>query len=264
MKIGYLQADYPIIVRQLIDLMSTTAAPATMTLSRKPKILIIDDEREVREAIRAVLMRDYVPLSASDGHSGIRIAKSERPDLILLDLLLPGMDGIEVCRILKGANETRDIPIIIITATSDDDRRAEALLAGADELTSKPFRPREFMVRINALISSSKSAAGSITMEPVLECGNMRLDPNRLEVTINGTLVEMTVLEIRLLALLIRNIGMILKRQQILDAVWQERDVLDRVVDNHILSLRRKLAGFDHELVSVYGAGYGIKPTKRP
>jgi two-component system alkaline phosphatase synthesis response regulator PhoP len=233
----------------------------TMDLVPKNKVLIIDDEKEVREAIRSVLTRHFDVLTASDGTSGIRSAREENPDLILLDLLMPGVDGIQVCRTLKSEPATKSIPIIMITATNDDDRRAEALLAGADELTSKPFRPREFLVRINSIINGSHGSA--IQNEPVLECGNVRLDPNKLEVTVNGTRTDMTVLEIKLLALLIRNRGNILKRQQILDAVWQEKEVLDRVVDNHILSLRRKLAGFDHDLVSVYGAGYGIKPLKK-
>ena len=224
------------------------------------KLLIIDDEPEVRNAIHGVLSSRFDVLTASSGEEGIQIAKEKRPDVILLDLLMGGMDGIATSKALRETSATRDIPIIMMTATNDDDRRADALLAGVDDLVSKPFRPKEFLLRIlGKLRAKAHDEGAAVCLQEVLTCGNLTLDPNRMEATIDGHHMELTVIDMKLLRFFIRNKGLILSREQIPDAVWHDRSVSDRVVDNRALSLRKKLADFDHEIVSVYGAGYGLK-----
>jgi len=223
------------------------------------KLLIIDDEPEVREAIRGVLYDRFDVFTASNGRDGLKIACENRPDVILLDIIMPEMDGIAVCRSLRANPATQDISIIMMTATQDDDRRARALLAGADDLASKPFRPREFLVRIDNQIRRSREKTEIHSKKRIVSCGNLTLDFGKLQATVNNQLIDLTVLEFNLLRFFIKNKDQILKRDIILDAFWDEKEVSDRVVDNHILWLRKKLQGFDHELISVYGAGYGLR-----
>lgn len=175
---------------------------------------------------------------------------------------MPGVDGITVCKQLKEDPWTAKIPVLIMTASDSDERRAEALLAGADDLASKPFRPKEFLLRIANKIQKAREHGEKAPVQEILKCGNLTLDLGRLEASIDGRSVQLSVIEIQLLRLLIRHKTQILRRDFLLDAVWHDKDVSDRVVDNHIVSLRKKLTDFDHEIVSVYGAGYGIKPHR--
>ena len=227
------------------------------------KLLIIDDDLGIREAIQAVLSSQFIIVTAPDAKTGIKRAIEETPDLILLDILMVGMNGIEACKAIRATPGISNIPIIMITATHDDERRAEALLAGADDLVSKPFRPKEFIARILAKLGNSPGQAGEadyvLTPRGHISCGNLEIDLDKFEATVGGEPLVLTGIEVKLLKLFVKNKDRILAREQILDAIWKDKSVSDRAIDNHILSLRKKLTTFDHEIVSVYGAGYGLK-----
>jgi DNA-binding response OmpR family regulator len=224
-----------------------------------PRLLIIDDEIEIREAISGVFGSHFEILTASSGIEGLMAAAALRPDLIILDLLMPGMDGTTVCRQLRANANTRQIPIIVMTAIEDDNQRAAALLAGADDLTSKPFRPKEFLIRIENQLRNSQKNQGEILESKVLFCGNLTLDLKKFEAKIDSRSVDLSVSEFSIIKLLVENKDRILNRSEIINTVWIKRNISNRVVDNQILCLRKKLLGFNCEIVSVYGMGYGLK-----
>lgn len=224
--------------------------------SSKEKLLIVEDDPILRDAMCRVLSANFEVVSAGDGAEGLRLARKELPDLILLDILMPGMDGIEVCRRLKHEQTTCAIPIILITASDDDDCRLRGLQAGADDLVSKPFRLKEITFRIQSKIQLAREQRLPAELLP---CGNLVLDCPNFKASIAGKSIDLTRMESALLRILIRHGGHIVGREVLLNAVWNGKDVSNRVVDNHVLTLRKKLVGFDHEIVSVYGGGYGIK-----
>lgn len=232
-------------------------------MTKRHKLLIIDDEPSVRKAIETVFSRRFEVITAAGGEEGVRKAREHLPDLILLDLVMSGMDGIATCRALRAYSSTWNIPVIVMTATNDDDHRAEALILGVADLVSKPFRPKEFMIRILNQLGKDRKTEPEVRRGGIIHCGNLQLDPDSFEASIDGVRVAITPVDFKLLKFFVRHKGIILSREQILNAVWKERDVSDRVVDNHILSLRKRLTAFNHEIVAVYGAGYGLRPRKK-
>jgi DNA-binding response OmpR family regulator len=221
----------------------------------KRKILIIEDELEIREAFKRILLPEYIVYAAQSGEDGLRLAENFLPDIVILDIIMPGMDGIAVCEALRADKKTKNIPIIMVTATNDEDRRAKSFLSGADDVVSKPIKVKEFLARIQTKLKRIDAQNG---VDEVLRCGNLVLDRGKIEATIDGKNINLTVLEFKLLRHFVQNRERVLTRDMILEVMW-EKDVTARVIDNHIMSLRKKLGGSEYVLVSIYGAGYSFK-----
>ena len=222
-------------------------------------VLIVEDDPHTVEVVRLYLRRDgHQVITAADGQEGLRLAREARPDLVVLDLMLPGIDGIEVCRLLR---EESEVPIVMLTARVEEEDRLTGLDLGADDYVTKPFSPRELAARIRAVLR--RSARDVDDSGPVeLAFGNISVNRPRRTVHIGNTPVGLTPTEFRLLVLMLQDPGRIFTRDQIIDRVFgYDFDGFDRTVDVHISSLRRKLEGARPEqryIHTVYGVGYKL------
>jgi len=221
------------------------------------KILIIEDDRDIVEMVEYNLREEgYATVSALNGEEGVNLARSERPDLIILDIMLPIVDGFEVCRTLKSDNTTSHIPIIILSAKSQETDKVVGLELGADDYITKPFSPRELIARIRAIMRRGREQQQS----SVIEKGEVIIDSAKHKVMVGGEQIPLTTTEFKLLEYLARRPGVVLSRYQILDAVSGDDTVVsDRTVDAHIKSLRRKLGTAKDYIETVRGAGYRFK-----
>ena len=221
------------------------------------KILIVEDDRDIVEMITYNLRADgYEVLSAFTGKDGITLARRERPDLIILDIMLPVMDGFEVCRVLKSAEATACVPIIILSAKSQETDKIVGLELGADDYVTKPFSPRELIARIKAVLrrNQERQPRGEITR------GQIVIDSTKHKVLVRKQEIELTATEFRLLECLAQRPGVVLSRSQLLEAVGgDESMVYDRTVDAHIKSLRRKLDKAKDYIETVRGVGYRFR-----
>ncbi len=221
------------------------------------KILIADDEAYIRELLATVLQEKYDVVLAPDGTEAVEVAKREQPDLIIMDVMMPGLDGYQACEVLRNDGSTKDIPIVMLTAIHDTANRVKAFTSGADDHIAKPFVVEELLARVESKIK--RHPRGHEKKGAPLECGNLTIRPESFEVTVAGREVKLTVLEFNLLTYMVQNHGRLLSRKEILKTVWKSDEAPLRVLDWHILCLRRKLAGFDYKIQSVYGAGYILK-----
>jgi len=222
------------------------------------KILIVDDEANIRSLVRFNLEKEgYLILEAEDGNTGLALAKRERPDLIVLDLMLPGIDGLEVCRTLKSKKETYGISIIMLTAKTDEIDKILGLEMGADDYLTKPFSPRELTARIKAVLRRGQK-------EPIyggqLAVGRLKFNLSSYEVFLDQDKLELTPKEYELLKLLVSNIDKAYTREELLDKVWGYEYLSDtRTVDVHVRHLRIKLASVPEiadAIETVRGVGY--------
>ncbi|TVZ42093.1 two-component system phosphate regulon response regulator PhoB [Alteromonadaceae bacterium 2753L.S.0a.02] len=220
------------------------------------KILVVDDERAIRDMLRVALeMADYAVMEAGDAQEAHQIVVDTRPDLILLDWMMPGMSGIEFARRLKAEEVTREIPIIMLTAKGEEDNKIQGLEIGADDYITKPFSPRELVARLKAVLRRSDSLSSG---EPIHVEG-LCLDPTSHRVTINAMPVQLGPTEYRLLEFFLTHQERVYSRNQLLDYVWGGNVyVEERTVDVHIRRLRKalKLEGHDRLVQTVRGAGY--------
>lgn len=223
-------------------------------------VLVVDDDPNVVELARLYLDReDYEVRTAFDGADALAIAREERPDLIVLDLMLPSLNGLDVCRALR--QESR-VPIIMLTARVEEEDRLTGLELGADDYITKPFSPRELVARVKAVLRRSardNAEAGAET----LSVGPLELDHHSRRATVNGLEVRLTPTEFDLLALLMRRPGRTFTREEIIDRVLgDDFDGFDRTVDAHISSIRRKLGARNEKaarlIQTVYGSGYRL------
>lgn len=225
------------------------------------KILIIEDEPNIRELILYNLQANgYEGIEAEDGIMGITMVHTEKPDLILLDIMLPGKNGYDICRELR--DEGNKTPIIMLTAKTEEIDKVLGLEFGADDYISKPFGIRELMARIKAVLRRYEHTAGQKTAfeEHVLRIEDLEINIERHEVKVNGQLVELTLKEFELLAFLAENRGHVLTRDQLLDKVWGiEYAGETRTVDVHIRYLRKKLGNEDKYIETIRGKGYKLK-----
>jgi len=222
----------------------------------KRKILIVEDDRDIVEMIAYNLRADgYEVLSAFTGKDGITLARRERPDLIILDIMLPVMDGFEVCRLLKSTEATACVPIIILSAKSRETDKVVGLELGADDYVTKPFSPRELLARIKVVLRRHKEQpAGEIKI------GQVVIDNVRHKVQVKGQEIELTATEFKLLEALAKRPGAVLSRSQLLDAVGADESmVYDRTIDAHVKSLRRKLGRAKDYIETVRGVGYRFR-----
>jgi two-component system alkaline phosphatase synthesis response regulator PhoP len=223
-------------------------------------ILVVDDEPAIVQIARDYLERaGFRVLAAEDGASALRLARSERPALLVLDLMLPGMDGLDVTRALRQDPTTRRVPIIMLTARVEEADRLVGLELGADDYITKPFSPRELVARVRAVLRRSE---GEVAPGGVVQLGELRIDFERRSVRRAGEPIELTSTEFALLAVLAREPGRPFTRAQLLELVYDvSYSGFDRTVDAHIKNLRRKLqagAAGEQYIVTVYGVGYKL------
>ncbi|MFD1707633.1 response regulator transcription factor [Siminovitchia sediminis] len=210
------------------------------------KILVVEDEPSIATLLKYNLEKSGFRVStASDGQKGLEMAMEDRPDLMILDLMLPGMDGMDICKTLR--QEKVDIPILMLTARDDEFDKVLGLELGADDYLTKPFSPREVVARVRAILRRTKSSAEQSVpvdqhAEPKLELGRLVIYPERYEALLDGEKIELTPKEFELLLYLANNEGKVLSRTQLLDAIWNYDFVGDsRIVDVHISNLREKI-----------------------
>ena len=220
----------------------------------KETILVVDDEKNIVELARLYLEKeDYRVEAAYDGAEALAKIKSVQPDLVVLDLMLPEIDGWEVCRRVRGES---DVPIIMLTARDDDVDKIVGLEMGADDYLTKPFNPRELAARVRAVLRRYEKA---IRPEQVIKIGQVTIDPQRREVTVGDRLVELRTQEFDLLLALAQHKGIVLSRDQLLDLAWGfDFYGQTRTVDIHIAHLRDKLANSDLVIDTVWGIGYKL------
>jgi two-component system alkaline phosphatase synthesis response regulator PhoP len=225
----------------------------------KESILAVDDEEDILELLRYNLAKEgYRVTCVASGEEAVKAGKSILPDLILLDLLLPGIDGLEVCRLLKGEARTRNIPIIMLTAKGEEADIVTGLELGADDYLTKPFSPRVLLARIRAALRRRATAPPGETA--LLKVHQLVIDPGRHEVMLEDRPLDLTVTEFRLLHLLARRPGWVFTRSQIVNGVHgDDYPVSDRSVDVQVVSLRKKLGPYGKYLETVRGVGYRFK-----
>jgi DNA-binding response OmpR family regulator len=224
------------------------------------RVLVVDDEPSVHEVVRAYLEREgFIVWSARDGREGLRLAEDRRPDLIVLDLMLPDLSGEEIAREVRRRS---DVPILMLTARSAEDDRVAGLDLGADDYLTKPFSPRELVARIKAVLRRAPDSEAPLVARMNLDDGSLVVDTDRHEVTLAGEPVDLTVSEFRLLAALARHPGRVYSRLELVERI-QGDDVpgYERTIDTHVKNLRRKLADDPRDprfVVTVHGVGYKL------
>jgi two-component system alkaline phosphatase synthesis response regulator PhoP len=218
------------------------------------KILVIDDEPSITNLVSAYLKPEgYEIYTAADGNAGLKAARAFKPDLIILDVMLPGMDGIELLSRLRRESE---VYVIMLTARTEETDKIVGLSVGADDYVTKPFSPRELVARIKAALRRMKSRAGSGAEGSVLSFKHIRIDTGARTVHVDENLIELTAIEFDLLKALAENRGRVLSREQLLEKVWGGEYFGEmRVVDVHLGHIRQKL-GNDDLIATVRGVGY--------
>jgi two-component system phosphate regulon response regulator PhoB len=223
------------------------------------QILVVDDEPDILSVLVYHLSREgYRVTTAVNGQGALTAAATEQPDLIILDLMLPGMDGYEVLQRLRGAESTSSMPVILLTARRDEDERVKGFEVGADDYITKPFSARELTLRVEALLRRSKAEPVSTSRR--IAVGPVVLDREAHRVFSEGDEVDLTRLEYRLLEVLLERRGRVQTRRQLLQAVWDTNAAIEtRTVDMHVARLRTKLGEAASLLETVRGIGYRFR-----
>ena len=222
---------------------------------KKTKIAVIEDEADILEVIDYNLSKEgFDVCSALNGEEGLALVKKEGPDLVLLDLMLPGLDGIEICRTLKADHSTRSIPIIMVTAKGEESDIVLGLGMGADDYVVKPFRPRELMARIRSVLRRGNFIEEG---EAVVSIDELVIDINRHEVKLEGKIIVLTAMEFKLLHVLASNPGRVFTRENLLNHVSSDDTfIIDRNIDVHIRSIRKKLDKHRELIETIHRVGY--------
>ena len=223
----------------------------------KQKILAIEDEPDILEILQYNLEKEgYEFRGETDGEEGLSLVRRELPDLVLLDVMLPGMDGLEICRRLKYEAATREIPVIMVTARSEESDVVLGLEVGADDYLTKPFGPRELVARVRAVMRRGKIQIDDDENSRVVY-DRLSIDPSRHEVVCDGHPLELTATEFRLLYFLASNPGRVFSRQRLVkEAIGEDVYILDRNIDVHVRSIRKKLGEGKDYILTVRGVGY--------
>jgi len=223
----------------------------------KEKILVVEDEQDIVKMLEYNLKKEgFRTLSVYDGEDALDSASREHPDLIVLDLMLPGIDGLEVCKTLKSESKTASIPIIMLTAKSQESDKIVGLELGADDYVTKPFSPRELIARIKAVLRRVKEKD---KFPEVLKIGELKIDFSKIAVTVKDKPLELTAKEFELLKTLIKAKGRVLSRDYLLDTIWgfdHAVEIQTRTVDVHIRTLRKKLKSEAKRIITVKNYGY--------
>lgn len=224
------------------------------------KILIVEDEPDIRKLVNYNLVQErFKVIEAEDGEQALRIIQHDKPHLVVLDLMLPGLSGVEVCRILREREDTAKLPILMLTAKAGEADRVVGLEMGADDYLSKPFSPRELVARVRAILRRANGAAAK-EIPPAYDKGGLKIDYSTYEVFARGKAVKLTLKEFELLRFLVQNPNRVLSRDQLLDRVWGgETFVTPRTVDVHIRRLRKAIEKDDSKpkwILTLRGVGY--------
>lgn len=222
----------------------------------KRKILIIDDESLTLEVLQSIFAREFDVTATLDPEEGVEIALRTKPHLVLVDLQMPKMNGIEVVEKLRQSDITREVPVLLISGQNDLSDRVMAFHKGADDFIMKPYSRDELYARV---LSKIRRHSEKTSSESVIQIGNLVYRKGQREALISGQRVPLSQIESDLVELFLENQDHALDRQVILRKVWKDTYVSDRTIDRHIVSLRKKLHGFDHELITIYGMGYALK-----
>ena len=224
-------------------------------MTTKPKILVIDDEPDAVELVEFNLKQaGFEVITAADGAEALRQGRSHLPDLVVLDLMLPEIDGLEVCKLLRHDPTTAAIPIVMVTAKAAEVDRILGLELGADDYVTKPFSPRELVLRIKKILERGRPAAAK---KEKFVFGELVIDLPRHLVSVRGKRIELTSTEFRLLTLLAERAGRVQSRDQLLQDVWHYDNIIDtRTVDTHMRRMREKLGPAAKHLDTVRGVGY--------
>jgi len=225
-----------------------------------PRILVVDDEAQIARVLRGYLEQaGFVVTTAHDGREGLRLARHEPPDLVILDLMLPEVDGLDVCRSLR---KESNVPIIMLTARVEETDRLIGLELGADDYVTKPFSPREVVARVRAVLRRTHPGAEG-TADETLQVGNLVLDAARRALTVSGKRVELTPSEFEILRAMMRSPGRVFTRAQLLEAAQGEAyEGYERTIDTHIKNLRQKIEHVPRRpeyLLTVHGVGYRMR-----
>lgn len=228
----------------------------------KRQILIVEDEDDIRELVRYNLEREHFSVSeASSGETGLKTALQKKPDLILLDLMLPGKNGLQICRELKQNPSVQDVPVVMMTAKGEESDIVTGLEIGAEDYVVKPFSPKVLVARVKAVLR--RKTAASSSGDDVLQVADITIHPGRHEVTVGGKPVDLTASEFGIVHFLARRPGWVFTRYQIVDAVHgEDYPVTERSVDVQVVGLRKKLKKAGELIETVRGIGYRFKDTE--
>lgn len=228
----------------------------------QPRVLIVDDEPDVLDLVRYHMVKaGFDVLIARDGHEAHVCAQTQRPDVIVLDLMLPGIDGQQVCRLLKCDPATADIGVLMLTAKGGTSDRVKGFEIGADDYVPKPFSPKELVLRVKALHRRVESAS----QKPVVEAGVFRMNMADMEILVDGRKLDLTTTEYKMLGLLLERRGRTLSRDQLLHEVWGYKNVIDtRTVDTHMRRVREKLGNYSKSIQTIRGEGYRLNVPPSP
>ena len=224
------------------------------------KILVVEDEPDIRKLVHYNLSQDhYRVVEAENGDQALKMIQRDKPSLVILDLMMPGMSGLEVCRTLRGQDETAKLPILMLTAKAGEADRVLGLELGADDYLTKPFSPRELVARVRAILRRANGSGQTETL-PAYHKDGLKIDFATYEVSVRGKAVKLTLKEFELLKFLVQNPNRVLNRDQLLDRVWGgETFVTPRTVDVHIRRLRKAIEKDDSHpkwILTLRGVGY--------
>ena len=225
------------------------------------RILIVDDDKKTVELVKIYLTRDgHKVITAYDGNEALKLARESHPDLIVLDLMLPGIDGLEICRTLRAES---DVPIIMLTARTTDDDKLTGFTSGADDYVTKPFSPRELAARVLTVLRRLPGERGPVEVRH----GDLTINFLKHEAILDGKSLNLTDVEFKILGVFVQEPGRVFSRAQLIEkALGYDFQGFDRTIDVHILNLRRKLEpgpGHPRYINTVYGAGYKLAEVKR-
>lgn len=223
----------------------------------KAVILVVEDDPDIREVVRFNLEREgYSVLSASRGEEALALVRRSVPDLVVLDIMLPGLDGLEVCKAMRKDLKTTNVPVVMLTAKADESDVIRGFELGADDYVTKPFSPKVLTARVKAALRRAAGAPGRASHR----AGSIEVDEETLEVRVDGRAVRLTPVEFRMLAEMVKHPGRVYSRQELLGAaVGPEKAVTGRTVDVHMASLRKKLGREGRLLQTVWGVGYRLE-----
>ena len=235
------------------------------------KILIVDDEAPIRELLKYNLEKEgFSTLQAENTAQAVGLSKLELPDLILLDLMLPDLSGLEVCKILKKDKLTEKIPIIMVTAKTEDEDVVAGLELGADDYITKPFSPKVLIARVNSVVRRSKKSEVKINNQDFIYVNKLKIDIKKHEISWDNTFIDFSATEFAIVEFLAKNVGQVFSRQQIINAVkGSDYPVTARAIDVQILGIRKKLEQFNTSdinvsdlICTIRGIGYRMKEDK--
>lgn len=227
----------------------------------KKRILVIEDDEDFREALVLLLGTDFAVETAENGVAGIKAALQSPPDIILLDLKMPDMDGFQTCKALRLDSDLMQIPIIVVSGFNSTDDRTRAFEAGADDFIPKPFNTEEFLARLHRKLAvTSKSTMSVAQAESTkISCGNLHLDLEHHGVEVDGKPIAVSDLEFRIIHQLMAHCGQVISRKDLIENIWGHQEVSERIIDPHIVSIRYKIANATASISSIYGKGYILK-----